>query len=42
MESKLNLEKINKLLSQKDIDPTMKKSLLQKKDILLKNKTVKK
>lgn len=35
-------EKIEKLLKQKDIPEGLKKSLEEKKDILSKNKTVKK
>lgn len=38
----MDIKEINKMLSDKDISPEMKKALEQRKDILLKNKTVKK
>ncbi len=42
MGTRLNLNEINKHLEKKDLDPKLKQSLLDKKDILLKNKEVKK
>lgn len=38
----MDIKEINKMLSDKNISPEMKKALEQRKDILLKNKTVKK
>lgn len=38
----MKVDEINKMLSKKDISPELKKALEQRKDILLKNKTVKK
>ena len=42
MGTRLNLNEINKHLEKKDLDPKLKQSLLDKKDILLKDKIVKK
>lgn len=42
METKLTLQEINKQLDKKDLDPNLKKSLENKKDILSNDKTVKK
>lgn len=42
MSTKLSLNEINKQLEKKNIDPTLKASLEQKKNILSKDKTVKK
>lgn len=38
----MDIKEINKMLEDKDISPEIKKALEQRKDILLKNKTVKK
>jgi hypothetical protein len=38
----MKVDEINKMLNKKDISPELKKALEQRKDILLKNKTVKK
>lgn len=38
----MDIKEINKMLSDKNISPEIKKALEQRKDILLKNKTVKK
>lgn len=38
----MKVDEINKMLAKKDISPELKKALEQRKDILLKNKTVKK
>ena len=38
----MNVEEINKMLAKKDLSPEVKKALEKRKDILLKNKTVKK
>jgi len=38
----MDIKEINKMLEDKDISPEMKKALEQRKNILLKNKTVKK
>lgn len=38
----MKVDKIDKMLAKKDISPELKKALEQRKDILLKNKTVKK
>ncbi len=38
----MKLDEIDKMLAKKDISPELKKALEQRKDILLKNKTVKK
>ena len=38
----MKLDEIDKMLVKKDISPELKKALEQRKDILLKNKTVKK
>jgi hypothetical protein len=38
----MKVDEIDKMLSKKDISPELKKALEQRKDILLKNKTVKK
>jgi hypothetical protein len=42
MSTKLNLNEINKHLDKKDLDPKLKQSLLEKKNILSKDKIVKK
>lgn len=42
MSTKLSLNEINKQLEKKDIDTALKASLEQKKNILSKDKTVKK
>jgi hypothetical protein len=42
MGTRLNLNEINKQLEKKDLDPKLKQSLIDKKDILSKDKTVKK
>ena len=42
MGTRLNLNEINKQLEKKDLDPKLKQSLIEKKDILSKNKEVKK
>jgi hypothetical protein len=42
MSTKLNLNEINKHLYKKDLDPKLKQSLLEKKNILSKDKIVKK
>ena len=39
---KLSLKKIDELLEKKDIDPTLKADLKKKREILDKDKTVKK
>ena len=38
----MKVDEIDKMLNKKDISPELKKALEQRKDILLKNKTVKK
>jgi len=38
----MDIKEINKMLDDKNISPEIKKALEQRKDILLKNKTVKK
>lgn len=38
----MKVDEIDKMLSKKDISPELKRALEQRKDILLKNKTVKK
>ena len=38
----MKLDEIDKMLAKKDISQELKKALEQRKDILLKNKTVKK
>jgi hypothetical protein len=38
----MDIKEVNKMLDDKNISPEMKKALEQRKDILLKNKTVKK
>jgi hypothetical protein len=38
----MKVDEIDKMLAKKDISPELKKALEQRKDILLKNKTVKK
>lgn len=38
----MDIKEINKMLEDKNISPEIKKALEQRKDILLKNKTVKK
>ena len=38
----MDIKEINKMLSDKDISPEMKKALEKRKEILLNNKTVKK
>ena len=38
----MKVDEIDKMLVKKDISPELKKALEQRKDILLKNKTVKK
>lgn len=38
----MKVDEIDKMLAKKDISPEIKKALEQRKDILLKNKTVKK
>ena len=42
MSTRLTLNKINKQLEKKDLNPNLKASLQQKKDILSKGKEVKK
>lgn len=42
MSTKLILNEINKHLDKKDLNPDLKNSLLQKKEILTKDKTVNK
>jgi hypothetical protein len=42
MSTKLNLNEINKHLDKKDLDHKLKQSLLEKKNILSKDKIVKK
>jgi hypothetical protein len=42
MGTRLNLNEINKHLEKKDLDVKLKQSLLDKKDILSKDKTVRK
>jgi hypothetical protein len=42
MGTRLNLNEINKQLEKKDLDPKLKQSLLEKKNILSKDKIVKK
>jgi hypothetical protein len=42
MGTRLNLNEINKQLEKKDLDVKLKQSLLDKKDILSKDKTVRK
>ena len=42
MGTRLNLNEINKQLKKKDLDVKLKQSLLDKKDILSKDKTVRK
>ena len=42
MGTKLTLNEINKQLDKKDLDPKLKASLKEKKDILTHNKEVKK
>ena len=42
MGTRLNLNEINKQLEKKDLDPKLKQALLDKMDILSKDKTVKK
>lgn len=42
MSTKLTLNQINKALEKKDISPEFEKSLKNKKEILTKNKTIKK
>ena len=42
MSTRLSLNEINKHLEKKDLDAKLKASLKEKKDILLKDKTVKK
>ena len=39
---KLSLKQIEELLKQKDIDPTLKESLEEKKKILTNNQTIQK
>lgn len=38
----MDIKEIDKMLTKKDLSPEIKKSLEKRKDILLKNKTVKK
>lgn len=38
----MDIKEIDKMLSKKDLSPEIKKDLEKRKDILLKNKTVKK
>lgn len=40
--TRLSITEINKHLEKKDLDPKLKQSLLDKKDILSKDKTVEK
>ncbi len=42
MSTKLTLTEINKQLEKKDLDPKLKQSLIEKKEILTKDKTVNK
>jgi len=42
MSTKLTLQEINKQLDKKDLDPSLKKSLEDKKDIISSGKTVNK
>ena len=42
MSTKLSINEINKQLEKKDLDPNLKTSLLQKKEILSKDKIVNK
>ncbi len=42
MGTRLNLNEINKQLEKKDLDPKLKQSLLDKKDILSKDKIIEK
>ena len=38
----MDIKEIDKMLTKKDLSPEIKKALEKRKDILLKNKTVKK
>ena len=38
----MDIKEIDKMLTKKDLSPEIKKTLEKRKDILLKNKTVKK
>lgn len=42
MSTKLTLTEINKQLEKRDLDPKLKQSLIDKKEILTKDKTVNK
>ena len=42
MSTKLTLQEINKQLDKKDLDPSLKRLLEDKKDIISSDKTVKK
>lgn len=42
MGTRLNLNEINKQLEKKDLDPKLKQSLIEKKNILSKDKAVRK
>lgn len=42
MGTRLNLNEINKQLEKKDLDPKLKQSLLEKKNILSNDKEIKK
>jgi hypothetical protein len=42
MGTRLNLNEINKQLEKKDLDPKLKQSLIEKKNILSKDKIIRK
>lgn len=42
MSTKLTLQEINKQLEKKDLDPSLKKSLENKKNVISSDKTVRK